>query len=356
MPWLGRLATFIAIFFATPAMAAAASASWTIAQKSGDVRVLRSGKTPASVQIKARLLAGDVVATGADGRAMMTNGDDYVIVSPGSRVTLPAKEEASGFTRLVQQVGTLLYKVKHTGVPHFAVDTPMLAAVVKGTTFTVVVGAERSAVQVTEGLVEVSTLDGRDRRLVEKGVTVHVGRDQPDRIVRFQAGGIQDSDSGGQAVQISGSGDVPLATLVAATGGLVRTATGHPGQDAGAAISTVSETAQATLGQIVGGDALSTVTNAPTTISTLTGQPALTTPAIAAPTLTSPTLAAPVLTAPTIAAPVLTAPTLAAPVLTAPTLTAPVVTAPVVTAPVVTAPVIPSVPALPTVPSVPLGI
>ena len=139
------------VLFASPAMAKDAVLAWTVAQKSGDVRVVRSGKQPASVNLRSTLSPGDIVTTGADGRAMLTKGEDYVVVAPGSRLVLPKEQQMSGFTRLIQQLGTMLYKVKHTGVPHFEVETPMLAAVVKGTTFSVVVDQKGAAVQVTRG-------------------------------------------------------------------------------------------------------------------------------------------------------------------------------------------------------------
>ena len=65
------------------------------------------------------------------------------MVAPRSELRLPAAPQPSGFTRVVQTLGTMLFKVRHTGTPHFAVDTPMLAAVVKGTTFTIVVDKDR---------------------------------------------------------------------------------------------------------------------------------------------------------------------------------------------------------------------
>ena len=90
-----RILQFIAaivLFFATPAMAKEGGpAAWIVSQKSGHVQVVRAGMQPASVQLRASLSPGDVVATGADGRAMLTRGGDYVIVAPGSR--LPASEE-----------------------------------------------------------------------------------------------------------------------------------------------------------------------------------------------------------------------------------------------------------------------
>lgn len=219
------IAAFL-VLITTPALAKEGSATWVVAQKSGDVRVIHNGLQPASVQVRAALSPGDVIATGADGRAMLTRGDDYVVVAPGSRLLLPKAEEKRGFTRLIQQVGTMLYKVKHTGVPHFAVQTPMLAAVVKGTSFSVVVDKDRAAVQVTEGVVEVSSLSGNARRLVEHGVTVYIGRERPNEIIEMKPGvTVPPAASGAsEAVKVERSGDVPLSTIATLTDGLVNEA------------------------------------------------------------------------------------------------------------------------------------
>lgn len=214
------------ILFASPAMAKDAVAKWIVTQKSGDVRVIRSGLRPASVNVRAALAPGDIIATGPTGRAMLTKGDDYVVVAPASRLALPKEQQKSGFTRLIQQVGTMLYKVKRTGEPHFEVDTPMLAAVVKGTTFTIVVDEGGAAVQVTEGVVEVSSLTGDARRLVEGGMAVYVGRERPHEIVDVKSdpAGLSEAASDDGAVKIEGSSDVSLATVSDLTDGLIREA------------------------------------------------------------------------------------------------------------------------------------
>src|SRR3546814_7909473 len=59
--------------------------------------------------------------------------------------------------------------------PHFGVQTPYLAAVVKGTTFSVTVDGTGASVQVVEGAVEVSTLDGGARDLILPGAIATVG-------------------------------------------------------------------------------------------------------------------------------------------------------------------------------------
>ena len=136
----------ILLLLGSPAMAKGGeSTMWVVTQKSGQVQLLRSGMQPASVQVRAALAPGDMLSVGANGRAMLTRGGDYVVIAPGSRLILPKSEQRAGVTQLIQQIGTMLYKVRHTGVPHFTVETPMLAAVVKGTSFTVIVDEKRSA-------------------------------------------------------------------------------------------------------------------------------------------------------------------------------------------------------------------
>jgi len=214
------------LLVASPAFANSNATLWTVTQRSGDVQIQKRGLQPASAQVRSTLSPGDTIATGATGRAMLTRGDDYVVVAPRSRLVLPQEEQAKGFTRLIQQVGTMLYKVKHTGVPHFAVDTPMLAAVVKGTSFTIVVDKDRTAVQVTDGVVEVSSSAGDTSRLVERGVTVYVGRERPHEIIEMKPGSadLPGTSGNGNAVKIETSGDVPLSTVTDLTGGLVREA------------------------------------------------------------------------------------------------------------------------------------
>ncbi len=317
----------VLVLFASPAMAR--DGAWVVTQKSGDVRVLRNGLQPASVQVRASLSGGDVIATGATGRAMLTRGDDYVVVAPGSRLLLPKEEQQSGFTRLVQQVGTMLYKVKHTGVPHFAVETPMLAAVVKGTSFTVVVDKDRAAVQVTEGVVEVSSAAGDARRLVEGGVTVYVGREQPSQIIEMKPGAVDlpSSASDSESVKIEGSGDVSLSTVTNLTGGLVREA------PVGPVVTTSNVPAPVTTGV--------TVASTPSATPVATA-PAVSTPAVAstaAPTVTAPVVAVVESITPTVTHPVVNvAQTITQPVVQ--TVTQPVVTIVETVAPVVTAPVV----------------
>lgn len=214
-------------FLATPALAKGNPAEmWIVSQRSGDARVVHSGIQPASLKVNAALAPGDVVITGASGRATLARGSDYIVIAPHSELRLPASPELSGFTRVIQQLGTMLFKVRHTGVPHFAVDTPMLAAVVKGTTFTVIVDRDRSAVQVTEGAVQVTATEGGMQRLVEGGKTVFIDRINPKQLITADTQTLGTSESSSEtSVRVTGSEGESLSAVAGLTGGLVQAET-----------------------------------------------------------------------------------------------------------------------------------
>jgi hypothetical protein len=225
-----RLALIIISAFAllpSPALAKESNAAaWIVSQLSGDARVVRSGLQPASLKANVQLAPGDTVVTGATGRATLVHGGDYIVIAPRSQMRLPAEAQPTGFTRVIQNLGTMLFKVQHTGVPHFAVDTPMLAAVVKGTTFTIVVDKDRSAVQVIQGVVQVTTVDGGMSRPVEGGRTVFVNRADPTRLLEADSPAAATPTS--SAVRITGTTGPSVATIAALTEGLVRAEAAPP--------------------------------------------------------------------------------------------------------------------------------
>jgi hypothetical protein len=209
------------LFVASPA---SAKEFWVVTQLSGDARIVHGQMQPASLKVNAALAPGDLIITGPNGRATLSNEADYIVIAPRSELRLPGASEPSGFTRLIQNVGTMLFRVKHTGVPHFAVDTPMLAAVVKGTTFTIIVDPNRSAVQVTQGVVEVTANDGGMKALVEGGRTVFINRADPKTIMDADSNPEKAKTTSPTAVKVAGTAPASLTTIANLTGGLVRPA------------------------------------------------------------------------------------------------------------------------------------
>jgi hypothetical protein len=147
--------------------------TWVVAESSG--RVLLSP----DILNRVSLTQGDQIAPGShirtmdDGRAILMHGEDVIIISPNSELLIPTSQPEFG-TRLLQTIGRAMYKVTKRSSPHFEVDTPYLAATVKGTTFEVTSDPSGSAVHVVEGRVQVRAVrDGRSE-LVRTGQIARV--------------------------------------------------------------------------------------------------------------------------------------------------------------------------------------
>jgi hypothetical protein len=312
----------LSFLFASPATAAdKLSDKWIVTQLSGDARVVHPGARPASLSVNNQLAPGDTLLTGPTGRATLVRGGDYIVIAPRSELRLPATPQPTGFTRVIQNLGTLLFKVQHTGIPHFAVDTPMLAAVVKGTTFTVVVDQNRSAVQVIQGAVQVTAITGGMREIVEGGRTVFVNHDNPKLLLDADKPAPTTPTRSSTSVTISAAGDAPLATIASLTGGLVR------------AEVTASTTPAATTPPIVQAVVAS---NSVTPTSTPNDSSSTPAPGAGSATATpAVTTSTPVVTAPSSSTAPVTTPVTTAPAATTPSITVSSVTVAAVTTPTV---------------------
>lgn len=174
------LAAAVAIAAAFPSNANAGD-GWRVVDTAGVVRVGGPGYMPVALT-RDQELPSDAWIETASGRAVLVRGQETVIVEPNSRVQLPG-EAVNGNTQVLQTLGSAIYKIGKQKEPHFQVDTPYLAAVVKGTAFKVKVDDDDASVTVTEGLVEVSTPDMQDVEFVRPGFTAIVSRDNSSDIV-----------------------------------------------------------------------------------------------------------------------------------------------------------------------------
>ena len=102
------------------------------------------------------LKPGDNIRTGRNGRVLLVRGEETILISPNSVVGLPAEKKEGLSTTIVQQAGSILLEVEKRNVKHFEVETPYLAAVVKGTQFRVSVNAATTSVDVIRGQVQVA--------------------------------------------------------------------------------------------------------------------------------------------------------------------------------------------------------
>src|SRR5436190_21019330 len=139
-----------------PAAFAADGGDWTVSKSSGEVWLSASGVQQAALKQEDVLKPGDTISTGRTGRVLLTRGEEAILVSPNSVVGVPAEKKEGLSTTIKQQAGSILLDVEKRNVKHFEVETPYLAAVVKGTQFRVTVNAGKTTVDVVRGQVEVA--------------------------------------------------------------------------------------------------------------------------------------------------------------------------------------------------------
>ena len=149
----------IAVAFGATSIANAEDAAWRVSKTSGEVWVTTSGAQPISLPGDATLKPGDLIRTGQTGRVLLVRGAESILVSANSVVGIPMPQQQpkTGLpSTILQQAGTILLDVEKRNVQHFEVQTPYLAAVVKGTQFRVSVTNTGSNVEVIKGQVQVS--------------------------------------------------------------------------------------------------------------------------------------------------------------------------------------------------------
>ncbi len=164
----------------SPAYAGEDGLTWVVTQTSGDVQYRMGGKAAPewrALRAGAVLSAAAEIRTGRGGRALLTHQSTSLTISPESRVGLPGTERPNGVYRVLQSLGTFLYRIKEraAGMATFEVQTPyLLVAVVKGTVFTVNASANGAAVHLTEGLVDVQPTLGGTGATLTPGDTARI--------------------------------------------------------------------------------------------------------------------------------------------------------------------------------------
>ena len=162
-------AALIAVFAAIFVGQAAAAQEWTIARVTGVAWLLQERAEPVQVVAGMQVPLGATVATTPQGRAMLVHGRDTMILGPSTKIAVPHKPDRGLKTTVIQQVGQVDLAVEKRGRPHFSVQTPFLAAIVKGTEFRVTVSAGGAEVGVKVGLVSVADLATGERAEVGSG-------------------------------------------------------------------------------------------------------------------------------------------------------------------------------------------
>ena len=149
------IAAAIALVVASSAFAAD-DGVWVVRKFSGEVWTTSSDVQQASLRTDDVLMPGNTIRTGRNGRVLLVRGEESILIAPNSVVGLPSEKKEGLATTIKQQAGSILLEVEKKNVKHFEVETPYLAAVVKGTQFRVTVSASGATVDVVRGQVEVA--------------------------------------------------------------------------------------------------------------------------------------------------------------------------------------------------------
>lgn len=182
------LLTAFVVVFSAGSNAIAQDAAWRVSKASGDVSISASGAQPVALTDAVTVNPGDVIRTGQNGRVLLMRGAESMLITANTVVGLPKEQKDGLSTTIMQQAGTILLEVEKRNVKHFQVETPYLAAVVKGTQFRVTVDKGDSRVDVLRGQVEVVDF--------KSGQIAQVFPDQSARVSAQGVGGLSLSGLG----------------------------------------------------------------------------------------------------------------------------------------------------------------
>lgn len=183
---------------------------WIAASVSGVVMTVKNGQW-------AHLRPGDVlsdrqqVRSLASGDATFEREGETVSIAGNTQISI-SEERGGHYTRVTQAFGTTTVADNEQARPHFEVDTPYMAAVVKGTVFTVWSRPGLSGVNVKRGRVEVQDHNSHLHVDVLAGQQASGGTSQPLRVAGL--GSLQPiKNQAGQIVAEATQGTTEVAPL-----------------------------------------------------------------------------------------------------------------------------------------------
>ena len=148
---------------------------WTAVRLRGGVFALENGAW--TQLVRGSVVPDDrVIKSAPGGRITLVRGAETIELGPDTTAQISDK---SGFTTVYNHEGTVGIDAEARNVQHFAVQTPFLAAVVKGTAFTVQSNARASTVSVARGTVAVADTQSSTSVNVEAGEQVSAAREMP---------------------------------------------------------------------------------------------------------------------------------------------------------------------------------
>jgi hypothetical protein len=156
MRYLNILALAISFAMATTVSAAFAD-GWQVDRVTLPAVYTTDGKTWTPVRQGMNVPNASWINTGDHGRVALSRGTDTMFIGAYSLVaTVERGTDAKPVSDVRQPFGAVTIDLKKRGYDQMKVTTPYMAAIVKGTQFTVTARRQRSTLGVNRGLVEVT--------------------------------------------------------------------------------------------------------------------------------------------------------------------------------------------------------
>jgi hypothetical protein len=171
MPRLILVALAVLATFITPVLAD----DWTAQKLRGTVLELVDGAWQ-KIERGAVVPESHVVRTLGNARVVFVRGSETVELGPDTQVAFHLRE-SDRFTTVQQYFGEVAVEADVEKVKHFAVQTPHLAAVVKGTVFVVRSDDKGASVEVKRGAVAVHSSESHESVTVLAGQQVESSED-----------------------------------------------------------------------------------------------------------------------------------------------------------------------------------
>lgn len=170
------LALAAAIVLLASSSLAALAADWVAVKARGGV-FLHQGGAWVPLDRGGIVPERTVLRTGPTGRVVLMRDEERIDLSQNTQIRIDERSGTSKYTIVYQDLGEATYDVEHQNVQHFEVLTAELAAVVKGTRFTVTTDEGDGSVRVRRGTVQVTDMASRRVAFVQRGQVAEVDTD-----------------------------------------------------------------------------------------------------------------------------------------------------------------------------------
>jgi len=180
--FLPVLVLALTVFSATHAGAQ----EWVIKRVSGAAYFVAPGVEAFRIKKGMVFEKGYTLGTRSGARVLVARGGETIAVGPNTTFAISSYRSRGAQTTLLQRMGTIEVDVEKRSRPHFAVETPFFAAVVKGTKFEVKVRRKDARVSVRRGVVAVEDFASGERTDLTAG---QYASSSPSQQVGLSVGG-----------------------------------------------------------------------------------------------------------------------------------------------------------------------